>query len=32
MLTQLQATLVVEFAGARQFRVSDRGALLRLCE
>jgi CRP/FNR family nitrogen fixation transcriptional regulator len=30
MLTQLQATLVVEFAGARQFRISNRHALVRM--
>jgi CRP/FNR family nitrogen fixation transcriptional regulator len=30
MLTQLQTTLVVEFAGARQFRISNHMALARL--
>jgi CRP/FNR family nitrogen fixation transcriptional regulator len=32
MLTQLQGALVVEFAGAREFRVSNRLALARLAE
>ncbi len=32
MLTQLQITLVVEFCGARQFRVCNPGALARLAE
>lgn len=32
MLTHLQGTLAVEFAGARQFRISNRGALARLAE
>jgi CRP/FNR family nitrogen fixation transcriptional regulator len=32
MLTQLQGSLVVEFAGAREFRVSNRLALARLAE
>lgn len=32
MLTQLQSALVVEFAGARQFRISNRLALARMAE
>ena len=32
MLTQLQSALVVEFCGARQFRVCNPGALARLAE
>ena len=32
MLTQLQGALVVEFASARQFRISNRVALARLAE
>lgn len=32
MLTQLQLSLVVEFSGARQFRISNRGALARLAD
>lgn len=32
MLTQLQAALVVEFAGSRQFRISNRCALASLAE
>ncbi|MES2344142.1 MAG: helix-turn-helix domain-containing protein [Pseudomonadota bacterium] len=30
MLTQLQSALVVEFTGARRFRVNNRGALARM--
>jgi CRP/FNR family nitrogen fixation transcriptional regulator len=32
MLTQLQSSLVVEFAGARQFRIANRIALARMAE
>jgi len=32
MLTQLQAALVVEFAGARQFRIANRAALARMAD
>ncbi|HEX5379923.1 MAG TPA: helix-turn-helix domain-containing protein [Phenylobacterium sp.] len=32
MLTQLQGALVVEFAGARQFRIADPHALARMAE
>jgi len=32
MLTQLQAALVVEFVGARQYRISNRLALARMAE
>jgi len=32
MLTQLQSTLVIEFAGAREFRINNRCALARLAD